>query len=293
MIFSVNYTRIFLLVSIFCLPILAKASFNDQLDEKRLHLVMRTIGDELLKSVGDTSSRVLPIQKEENHYTISFSVPLAIDPDGLIDIVDSVLVSAELTLDYVTEVVKCDTREVVYGYAMLPVSNPGSQACRGRGLPEDCYEIIITTVGDVDFQTDFLGNNEKANSLSSILWLIPILLLLILAGILVSRKSPEELDPNVFKIGSYIFDPRKMTLAINGSVHDLSNKESDLLSLLHTHQNEAVEREIILQKVWGDEGDYIGRTLDVFISKLRKKLDGDENVKIVNIRGVGYKLITD
>jgi len=57
--------------------------------------------------------------------------------------------------------------------------------------------------------------------------------------------------------------------------------------------NTTVEREVILNIVWGDEGDYVGRTLDVFISKLRKKLEVDSSIKIVNIRGVGYKLVTD
>jgi DNA-binding response OmpR family regulator len=55
--------------------------------------------------------------------------------------------------------------------------------------------------------------------------------------------------------------------------------------------DETIEREKILNVVWGDEGDYVGRTLDVFISKLRKKFSGDENVKIINVRGVGYKLM--
>ena len=54
---------------------------------------------------------------------------------------------------------------------------------------------------------------------------------------------------------------------------------------------ELLEREVILKTVWGDDGDYIGRTLDVFISKLRKKLEANTNLKIVNIRGVGYKLV--
>jgi DNA-binding response OmpR family regulator len=52
-----------------------------------------------------------------------------------------------------------------------------------------------------------------------------------------------------------------------------------------------VERDYLLRTVWGDEGNYIGRTLDVFISKLRKKLEDDASVKIINVRGVGYKLI--
>jgi DNA-binding response OmpR family regulator len=61
--------------------------------------------------------------------------------------------------------------------------------------------------------------------------------------------------------------------------------------LLHSSANSTLERECILRAVWGDEGDYVGRTLDVFISKLRKKLDADSSLKIVNVRGVGYKLI--
>ena len=72
---------------------------------------------------------------------------------------------------------------------------------------------------------------------------------------------------------------------------ELSGKESELLMLLAEFMNTTVEREVILNKVWGDEGDYVGRTLDVFISKLRKKLEADPNIKIANIRGIGYKLV--
>ena len=63
--------------------------------------------------------------------------------------------------------------------------------------------------------------------------------------------------------------------------------------MLYNAANTTVERDVILNMVWGDEGDYIGRTVDVFISKLRKKLEFDSKVKIVNVRGVGYKLIMD
>lgn len=66
-----------------------------------------------------------------------------------------------------------------------------------------------------------------------------------------------------------------------------------MLDLLYTNINQNVTREDILQIVWGDEGDYLGRTLDVFISKLRKKLETDPNIKIVNIRGVGYRMVLE
>ena len=71
----------------------------------------------------------------------------------------------------------------------------------------------------------------------------------------------------------------------------VSSKEASLLDLLHVNLNQTVNREHILQVVWGDEGDYLGRTLDVFISKLRKKLGEDSNLKIVNIRGIGYRMV--
>lgn len=82
-----------------------------------------------------------------------------------------------------------------------------------------------------------------------------------------------------------------MNLLFADTKIELTSKEADLLSLLHSSANTTIAREQILEIVWGDEGDYIGRTLDVFISKLRKKLEDDPSVKIVNIRGVGYKLI--
>ena len=74
---------------------------------------------------------------------------------------------------------------------------------------------------------------------------------------------------------------------------ELTSKENELLSLLYEFANETVNKETILNKVWGDEGDYVGRTLDVYISKLRKKLENDSSIELKNIRGIGYKLIVE
>lgn len=97
--------------------------------------------------------------------------------------------------------------------------------------------------------------------------------------------------PYITNIGKYQFDQRNMNLVFENEKIELSSKESDLLLLLYNAANTTLERGDILKNVWGDEGNYIGRTLDVFISKLRKKLEADTNIKIVNVRGVGYKLI--
>ena len=106
-----------------------------------------------------------------------------------------------------------------------------------------------------------------------------------------SPKKDALQSEDLISIGDYLFDNTKMTLLYKGDIVELSSKETDLLFLLHSHKNQVVERETILQIVWGDEGGYVGRTLDVFVSKLRKKLAEDSTIKIVNIRGVGYKMI--
>ncbi|MBL6447968.1 winged helix-turn-helix transcriptional regulator [Fulvivirga sp. 29W222] len=82
-----------------------------------------------------------------------------------------------------------------------------------------------------------------------------------------------------------------MTLSHKYKTTELSGKEADLLYLLYSSENQTLKREYILKVVWGDEGDYVGRTLDVFISKLRKKLVADTSLKIINIRGIGYKFV--
>ena len=95
----------------------------------------------------------------------------------------------------------------------------------------------------------------------------------------------------MISLGAYQFDKRNSELLFENRSVDLTSKEAELLLLLYDAVNTSVEREVILNRVWGDEGDYVGRTLDVFISKLRKKLEADSSVKIVNIRGIGYKLV--
>ena len=107
------------------------------------------------------------------------------------------------------------------------------------------------------------------------------------------KRIPSKSDPNLLTLGAYQFDKRNIELIWEQEQIKLTHKEADLLMLLYDSANTTIERDVILNRVWGDEGDYVGRTLDVFISKLRKKLYADPNVKIVNVRGVGYKLVMD
>jgi len=106
------------------------------------------------------------------------------------------------------------------------------------------------------------------------------------------------LDRNVLKIGTtkikigkYLFNYTKQTLFLKEDAKQLTHKESELLYILSQQRNEVSDRSFILKKIWGDDDFFNARSMDVFITKLRKKLKDDQTVQIVNIRGYGYKLI--
>lgn len=108
------------------------------------------------------------------------------------------------------------------------------------------------------------------------------------------RRSYDENKPenNVFTLGKFTFDYNHMTLTIEGKEQRLTAKESDLLRLFCINYNQVVERTNTLQKIWKDDSYFAARSMDVYITKLRKYLSADPNVQIVNIHGVGFKLTT-
>jgi DNA-binding response OmpR family regulator len=93
-----------------------------------------------------------------------------------------------------------------------------------------------------------------------------------------------------FKIGKYDFDYSNFELAHEGKTEILTQREADLLKLFVENANQVLKRSDILEKLWGEDDYFLGRSLDVFISRLRKYLSEDENLKIENIHGVGFRL---
>jgi len=95
-----------------------------------------------------------------------------------------------------------------------------------------------------------------------------------------------------YKIGEYSFDTLKQLLVIKGQTMKLTTKESELLELLCRHRNEIMERNFALKAIWTDDNYFNARSMDVYITKLRKYLKKDPAVKILNVHGKGYKLIS-
>lgn len=99
--------------------------------------------------------------------------------------------------------------------------------------------------------------------------------------------------PNTIKIGAYSFDPISQYLQIGEHTDALSSKESEILNILVENINDVVTATYIMKKLWGDDNYYIANSLQVFITRLRQRLKEDSSVRIVNARGVGYKLVVD
>jgi two-component system OmpR family response regulator len=106
-----------------------------------------------------------------------------------------------------------------------------------------------------------------------------------------NEEQNRETADAVFTISQYHFNPKLRELTFNGKTQTLSPKESDLLKLLAEYKNELLPREKALKKIWGSDTYFNGRSMDVYIAKLRKLLKEDEAIKIVNIHGSGFRLL--
>jgi len=105
-----------------------------------------------------------------------------------------------------------------------------------------------------------------------------------------NEKSEEEKQTH-FKVGRYDFDYTQQMISIGDQHQKLSTKEAELLRLLCLRKNEVLTREEALLNIWHDDNYFNGRSMDVFLSKIRKYLKDDTNVEIINVHGRGYKLL--
>jgi len=109
-------------------------------------------------------------------------------------------------------------------------------------------------------------------------------------AVFLKRSGADSGNSNSVKLGNYVFDPVNLTLTIGDQKTELTQMEADLLKLFIAQKGTLIKREEILKTVWNSDDYFLGRSLDVFISKLRKYLKADPNIEIVNQFGVGFRL---
>ena len=257
---------------------------NDDFNFAKREVLLRRIGHELLLQSGDSTSRVLPIKKiAENEYQISFEEEFAFQPDFLVKITQHLLIKDEFASDYMVNVRNCSSSSVVYGYAISKDKKEDIISCIGRKQPKGCYTISVKFKP----KGSYTAKNEYL--------LGGLIILVIVVFVFIKSVKPkktlikEEEYSRIFTFGSVLFDAQKRQLVINNSTIDLTATETRVLLIFASSPNETIERSRLQKEIWEDEGIIVGRSLDMFISKLRKKLEHDPTINIVVIRGKGYK----
>lgn len=272
-------------ISIVC----ASFSINDSDDFAiaRREVLLRRIGHELLLKSGDSISRVLPLKKiGKNEYQISFEHELTFQTDSLVEITQRLLVKDPLALDYVVNVLNYGNPGVAYGYAISKNKKDDIVSCTGRRQPTARYLI------NVKFKPTGISNAKSGYLLGSLPFLA-FVGFIFLKSVKPRKALPEPQFDNVFTLGSILFDAKNRKININGNIADLTGTETRILLIFASTPNETIERSRLQKEIWEDEGIVVGRSLDMFISKLRKKIEPDPTVKIVVVRGKGYKLDVD
>lgn len=282
--------RKILIIGSFCVAVLAAIMLliPNKKNENHTDLVkisLRDVGNQLLLSNQDSTSLILPIQRiEEFKYQLSFEKALSIHPDSLVVIVAESFKKTNLPTEYQIEVKQCEDDEVAYSYLKFPNEEKSVVPCSGRILPQKCYTIEVL----------FL---EKITTSSfQVLWIFLLIFSLVVIVILLPKKRIEKqtetklIDENCISFGKFIFFPNENKLVIKTKEISLSKKEVELLTIFIANPNKIIKREELSKQVWEDQGVFVGRSLDTYISKLRKKLSDDETIKLTNIHGIGYNL---
>jgi DNA-binding response OmpR family regulator len=176
---------------------------------------------------------------------------------------------------------------------MMPKKDGFTLGKEIRKMNEHVPIIFATAKGMIEDKTQAfnLGGDDyitKPFRIEELLLRINALLKRVASG-----TEKEEDKPTQFKIGKYDFDFTSQTISADAGVQKLSTKEAALLRLLCLHKNEVLTREEALLNIWNDDNYFNGRSMDVFLSKIRKYLKDDPHVEIINVHGRGYKLLVN
>ena len=178
--------------------------------------------------------------------------------------------------------------DIVILDVMMPIKDGFSTAKDIRGIDKKIPIIFLTAksmkedtlrgfdVGADDYITKPFNMEELVARINAVLR----------RSSLVSESHYDDI-----KIGAFIFNPKKQILSKDDFSVNLTTKESELLTLLYKNKNDILERNHALKAIWGDDNYFNGRSMDVYIAKLRKYLKHDEKIQIINVHGRGFKLL--
>lgn len=273
-----------LLIALLSALLLLTYQNNREVETALTKIALRDAGNKLLLANSDSTSLILPVKKRnDSKYQLTFEKELTIHPDSLVSIVENSFKKANLHPFYQIEVKQCRDFEVAYSYQKSNAISKDIIPCSGRILPQNCYSIEVQFV------------NLKPNT-TPYHWTL-LLIISLFAAIYfffkkdtVKQQTKENHNENGIPLGKFQFYPEENKLMTEKTEISLSKKEVELLTLFVANPNKIIKREELSKKVWEDHGVFVGRSLDTYVSKLRKKLSEDESIKLTNVHGIGYVL---
>ncbi len=267
-----------------------KAGKSD-FDASKEMIVMRNVAHQILQYTGDSTSPIAPVSRlSATEFCIPFESPFSFKPDSLVNIIDKVIANNKLPSKYIVTVRERKSDKVIYGYAVMGPEQQSIVPCKGRDQPARPYYI------DIKFE-----ENRSYAFKGLYLGGFGILGLGLVLFVVNGRKKGKEI-PNAkegdtlvsekqgIAIGQYLFFADEQILRFNEADAILTVKEAKILSIFANAPNKIIDRKRLQKEIWEDEGVIVGRSLDMFISRLRKKLENDPDVALLNIHGKGYKL---
>ncbi|WP_020602724.1 winged helix-turn-helix domain-containing protein [Spirosoma spitsbergense] len=257
---------------------------------QQANLALRRTAHHLLRDAGDTTSRIPAVQQVG---TATFQIRLdhALNYKKLPALLQQSLALYALDDPYDVAVLDCTAGTLQLGYTVADLTQQNDVPCVGRDQQTGCYTIRVSFTG-----------RASQNQLP-IPWGLWIAGFVVVGGAYIlwqkssrTTRPPLSMDlaraesVPLIQVGNLTFDALNQTVEVADQSYTLTYREAKLLHLFLRHPNQLLTRDFILKSVWEDEGIIVGRSVDVFVSRLRKHLKPDPGLHIIAVHGVGYRL---
>jgi len=249
------------------------------------NLALRQVVHQLYLIAGDKTSKIASVENiQKTSYQIRVEKDL--NYDTLPYLIDQAIIDFKLPKEYYVTIHECESDAILLGFNNRSVENQVI-ACQSREHDIKCSLLNIT------FPQEKGSTMGQTLSFGGVTMLGLFMLLWTLRSKATQKNNAEEatIENAALHLGQYQYDAQNLSLTINDKTTALTFRENKLLNYLTQNINQVIKREDIMAKVWEEEGLIVGRSLDVFISRLRKILKEDPNVQIKSVHGVGYRLV--
>ncbi|MBO9613912.1 MAG: winged helix-turn-helix transcriptional regulator [Dyadobacter sp.] len=280
----------FLFVTCVCAVRPAIANSDAVRFSENVNLSLRRTVDLLLRANGDSLSQIPPVRQTDAH-TFLVQMEHMFDYDKLPEMLQRSFDSYHIDQPYSVAVLNCETGEVRLGYQFFDLNQPGGVPCRGRSREAGCYTLQVRFTPEVT-KPQTAGNTWLLVTVGGTLAGIGFIAWTRSRNKKRPEAGPQEAPVTHSRIafGNSWLDTANQALYNSQSTQTLTFREAKLLALFARNINQVLDRDAILKSVWEDEGVTVGRSVDVFVSRLRKMLAADPQIKITAIHGIGYKM---